>query len=191
MGRTPPTSLRRSACALLVAAGASGCAFFGGEDVEVACPEAGILEAARRLPPGDAPPEDTLSHVASIGGLASDCRYEEEAVEIDLAFTLTATGGPGRNGTPVALPYFVATVGPGESILSKDRFTTELSPVPGESVAIREQLTLRIPLLDASGGPGLRILVGFEPPERTAPAPADLFFLQPQGLPPLSADPQP
>jgi hypothetical protein len=127
------------------------------------CPTALLLSGAERSAAyrseSDRTP-DGLQHLAVLTDLASDCRYVEDGVEVDLAFNLIAERGP---AFAVQLAYFVATVDPQQQIVAKQVFNSEIDfPAGQDSAGSAQQLTLKIPSVNAEGGAGYDIYVGFQ-----------------------------
>jgi hypothetical protein len=130
-----------------------------------ACPTALVLQGAERTASysaGERRP-DALRHLAVVTNLASGCRFGEAGVDVDLAFDLIAERGPAFSGDAVDLSYFVATIGPGRQILSKQLFSSEIPFVDNEDLAgVSEQLTLRLPTVTPEQGRDYGIFLGFQ-----------------------------
>jgi hypothetical protein len=130
-----------------------------------ACPAALLLDGAERTSvyrDDAAPRPDELRYIAGLSDLASNCRYVDEGVEIDLAFTLTAERGPAFSA-PEEVSYFVATLGPDEQFLNKEIYPAELD-FEESYVGARwsEQLTLLIRSIEAAQGADYTLYVGFQ-----------------------------
>jgi hypothetical protein len=130
-----------------------------------ACPAALLLDGAARTTvyrAGAEPRPDALRYIAGLSDLASNCRYVDEGVEVDLAFTLTAERGPAFS-TPEEVAYFVATLGPDGQILNKEIYPVELDLEEGY-VGARwsEQLTLLIRSITAAQGTDYTLYIGFQ-----------------------------
>jgi hypothetical protein len=130
------------------------------------CPTALLLQGAERTasysPGGERRPA-ALRHLAVVTNLASGCRFGEAGVDMDLAFDLIAERGPAFSGGAVDLSYFVATIGPGRQILSKQVFSSEI-PFTGneEAAGVSEQLTLRLPAVTPEQGRAYAVYLGFQ-----------------------------
>ena len=101
-----------------------------------ACPAALLLDGAERTSvyrDEAAPRPDELRYIAVLTDLSSSCRYYSDdtgqGVEVDLSFKLIAERGPALSGSE-EVTYFVATVGPGNQIFSRDVLSGDL-PLPG------------------------------------------------------------
>jgi hypothetical protein len=134
-----------------------------------ACPAALLLDGAARISTYRAGAEgraDALRYIAVLTDLSSSCRYYSddtgEGVEVDLSFKLIAERGPALSGTE-EVTYFVATVGPGNQIVSRDVLSGDL-PFTGdaERVGLSEDLTLRLPSITAGQGGAYTLYVGFQ-----------------------------
>lgn len=131
-------------------------------------PEGADLDAAYQSGTARAP--SALRYVAALSDLEAGCRYEDEGLEVDLAFDVVAERGPALGGGAVQVTYFVATVGPDGEIRSKQLFDSEFEFEPGRDVSgVGEELTLRLPDVTTADGPGLRVVVGFQT-DRDGPA---------------------
>jgi hypothetical protein len=134
-----------------------------------ACPAALLLNGAERTSAyraGAEPRPDQLRYVAILTDLSSSCRYYSDdsgqGVDVDLSFKLIADRGPALSGTE-EVTYFVATVGPGNQIFSRDVLSGDL-PFTGdeERVGLSEDLTLRLPSITPAQGGAYTLYVGFQ-----------------------------
>ena len=111
------------------------------------------------------PRPDELRYIAVLTDLSSSCRYYSDdsgqGVDVDLSFKLIAERGPALSGSE-EVTYFVATVGPGNQIFSRDVLSGDL-PFAGdeERVGLSEDLTLRLPSITACPGRGLHVVRRF------------------------------
>jgi hypothetical protein len=135
------------------------------------CPAALFLDGAAqtsayRVGAGTEPSPDQLRYFAVLTDLSSSCRYYSddsgEGVDVDLSFKLIAERGAALSGTE-QVTYFVATVGPGNQIVSRDVLRGDL-PFTGdaERVGLSEDLTLRLPSITAAQGGAYTLYVGFQ-----------------------------
>jgi hypothetical protein len=145
----------------------------GSADPEIppaeACPAALLLSGAERTSAyrdATEPRADELRYVAVLTDLSSSCRYYSDAsgqgVDVDLSFKLIAERGAALSGGE-QVTYFVATVGPGNQIVSRDVLSGDL-PFAGdaERVGLSEDLTLRLPSITAAQGGAYTLYVGFQ-----------------------------
>jgi hypothetical protein len=134
------------------------------------CPTALLLEGAERttvyragLDARAAPAANDLRYVAVLTDLTSACRYQDEGVEVDLTFSLTAERGPAFGDAPEEATYFIATLGPDGQILNKDRFPAELAFEEGFGGARwSEELTLLLRTVTPETGADYTLFVGFQ-----------------------------
>jgi hypothetical protein len=134
-----------------------------------ACPAALLLDGAERISAyreGREPGPNELRYIAVLTDLASTCRYyaddSGQGVDVDLNFKLIAERGPALSGTE-EVTYFVATVGPGNEIVSRDVLSGDLPFTEGaERVGLSEDLTLRLPSVTAAQGRAYTLYVGFQ-----------------------------
>ena len=130
------------------------------------CPAALLLQGAERTAsysPGAERRPAALRHLAVMTNLASGCRFVEAGVDLDLAFDLITERGPAFPGGSVDLSYFVATIGPGRQILSKQVFSSAIPFAGNEDLAgVSEQLTLRLPAVTAEQGQAYAVYLGFQ-----------------------------
>ena len=105
-------------------------------------------------------------YIAVLADLSSSCRYYNDdsgqGVDVDLNFKLIAERGPALSGNE-EVTYFVATVGPGNQIVSRDVLSGDLPFTEGaERVGLSEDLTLRLPSITAAQGRAYTLYVGFQ-----------------------------
>jgi hypothetical protein len=139
-----------------------------------ACPLAFIIGGASRMavpPPSVSEDPQALRYVAALSDIRSDCRHDEGAIEVDIGFDLLAQRGPALEGDRANVTYFVATIGPDQTILDKQTFEAEVQFPEGRQVAgIFEALTLRIPIASATDAlPELYVGFQLDPAELRAP----------------------
>jgi hypothetical protein len=161
---------QRGRCLVLAAVAAlllGGCSSSPPPPPAPICPTALLLSGADRVAAyrsdGERTPEG-LQHLAVLTDLASDCRYLEGALEVDLAFNLIAERGPAFAGAPLELAYFVATVdSQQQQIVAKQVFNSEIDfPADQQVAGSAQQLTLKIPAVTPEGGAGYDIYLGFQ-----------------------------
>lgn len=134
-----------------------------------ACPAALLLDGAARTSAYRAGAEerpDALRYIAILTDLSSSCRYYSDGsgqgVDVDLSFKLIAERGPALSGDE-EVTYFVAAVGPGDQIVSRDVLSGDLPFTDdAERVGLSEDLTLRLPSIPAAQGAAYTLYVGFQ-----------------------------
>ena len=133
------------------------------------CPAALLLDGAEQISAyreGAERGPDELRYIAVLTDLSSSCRYYSDdsgqGVDVDLNFKLIAERGPALSGNE-EVTYFVATVGPGNQIVSRDALSGDLPFTEGaERVGLSEDLTLRLPSITAAQGRAYTLYVGFQ-----------------------------
>jgi hypothetical protein len=105
-----------------------------------------------------------LEHLAVLKNLISACRYDKAGADVALRFDLIAEQGPAYAGAaPLVLTYFVATLAPDQSVLSKPLFSSEVLFTEGRNVAGNvQQMTVHVPDAEPADGAQYRIYVGFQ-----------------------------
>ena len=145
----------------------TGCGLFSGDpEVAAPCPPVQVLQGAEAVSsyqPGRQGDPSALRYVAGMGDLSSTCRYAGDGVEVEIALNLLVERGPALEGEAARLDYFVATVAPGQQIQSKQLLTSDVSLPAGQQTAgVREELTLRLPLMAPAGAARLSVFLGFQ-----------------------------
>lgn len=183
----PSTALMQSAAAgiaLIVAA----CASQPEELASVACPPVQIAVPADRL--GHNNEAGELRFVAVMDDLFSSCQQDEDVLEVEITFTMSAERGPAFDEGQVDLTYFLATVDPNRDIVDKQILGVQLDLGNGKALsALSETVTLRLPASTEASGANYSLYLGFQPDQqprqqdarasppstaasKTAPAPA-------------------
>lgn len=143
----------------------SACANQAADQVAIACPPTQIAVPSDRI--GHNNEDGELSFIATIDQLTSDCRVDENDVEVDIAFTMRAERGPGLGDDPVALNYYLATVDPSREIIDKQILDIQLAFEPEQAVsALRESVTLRLPASTEATGANYSLYIGFQPDQQ-------------------------
>ena len=156
----PP--LARPAAALALAIGLGACANQAADTARNACPPAQIAVPADRI--GNNNANDQLRFVAVMEQLVSDCRIDDDRLEVDLAFNVKVERGPAFQGESVALVYFLATVDPKREIIDKQFLEVQLDVGPDQPVStIREEVKLRLPVSTEASGANYSLYLGFQP----------------------------
>lgn len=137
-----------------------------GPPPEQPCPRVALLEGAARftVPPADASQDpQALRYVAALSGIRSTCQYTDGGVEVDIGFNVLAERGPALQGDSIDLSYFVATVGPDQSILSKQMLSAEITFAEGQQTAgVIETMTARLPVSSPAEGMEHALYIGFQ-----------------------------
>lgn len=129
------------------------------------CPEAGIMPEANTIPllqDGETP--DDVAATGFLGRLTGACNFDkagEAALEIKIGFA--AQKGPkGAKLKKAALPYFIAVLGPDESVLQRAAFSTKVD-FDNEATGVTfEEHDLRVPVPTKEQAGAYKVVVGFE-----------------------------
>jgi hypothetical protein len=147
-------------CGLLLAA-------CGGGGVQPRCPKVAVLkELAKVIDFREGPGRDVTDRRfgMSFAGLDSTCKYDKTGVTIDITLQIEAVQGLAAGDPKVKAQYFAAVFGPDGQILEKEPFDAEaeFTQKQGARLLLTENLRQRIPLKDASEGPGYSLVFGFQ-----------------------------
>jgi outer membrane protein OmpA-like peptidoglycan-associated protein len=149
------------ASALLLTA----CASQPGERAELACPPVQIAVPADRL--GHNNEKGELRFVAVMDELISSCRQDEENLEVEITFTMSAERGPAFDDEQVDLTYFLATVDPNRNIVDKQILGVQLDLGNDKALsALNETVTLRLPASTEASGANYSLYLGFQPDQQ-------------------------
>ena len=149
----------------------AACAGDSADPLLAACPPAQIAVPADQI--GHNNRDGELRFVARMGELASSCRQEEDDVEVDIAFTMSAERGPAFEDRSVGLVYFLATVDPNRAIIDKQILNVQLDFLPDQPIsALREEVTLRLPASTEASGANYNLYLGFQPDQQPEQAEA-------------------
>ncbi|MEL6961484.1 MAG: hypothetical protein AAFO01_01935 [Pseudomonadota bacterium] len=147
--------------ALLVGA----CASNPTERAELACPPVQIAVPADRL--GHNNDKGELRFVAVMDELISNCRQDEDNLEVEITFTLSAERGPAFDEDLVDLTYFLATVDPNREIIDKQILGVQLDLGDDKAVSsLSETVTLRLPASTEASGANYNLYLGFQPDQQ-------------------------
>jgi len=128
----------------------------------IACPLTQIAVPADSI--GFDNDDNQLRFAGRLQDLTSSCRMEDDDIEVDLTFVLRAESGPGFDNRPTELTYFLATVDPTRTIIDKQLYKTDLDLGPDQPIsAVRERVTLRLPVPTEETGANYSIYLGFQP----------------------------
>lgn len=143
----------------------SACAAQVDDQALTACPPAQIAVPSDRI--GHSAENGDLRFVAIMDELASSCRRDDEDIEVDIAFTMSAERGPAFEDQPVRLTYFLATVDPKRQIVDKQILDVQLDFDPDQQVsALREEVILRLPASTEASGANYSLYLGFQPDQQ-------------------------
>lgn len=126
------------------------------ESVQLPCPYVRVLSDAelyRRYAASKTPDAANLELEARIVSAEFSCEYEnsdnpKSAMELDLSLVFAAQRGEAAVGDGERVPYFVALIGPGRDVVSKQTFEVLIPfPDPDQRLALTapEEVSLRFP----------------------------------------------
>ena len=128
-----------------------------------ACPSIAILADTDTVSvfvrPGD---PTTVAAEATISGLNSACRANDERVEVEIAFQITALRGPTSNAPALEVPFFVAVTDARGKVLGKDIFFSRLTFDETGHATTVEQLVEDIPMADGESPVVFQVILGFQ-----------------------------
>jgi hypothetical protein len=158
---------RAAALGLLFAL--AGCSMswlpWAGSAPEEACPQTVILHplanTASFAPGGERRPEG-VAFYGILSDVESKCRYGDGTVRVNLNVIVIGQRGPAGKGAAVDFDYFVAVVGPDNSILSKHPFRVHIVFPAGKIRAgVSDRIEEVIPL-EGKKGSELTLDLGFQ-----------------------------
>ncbi len=104
-----------------------------------------------------------LAYHATLTNVKGSCDLDDDGVTIDVAVTVLAEIGPAATSRTAEFPYFVAIVGPNNTVITKRIFDDTLTFADGQRRAgATDHLTQRIPLRDPHNAPEVHIFMGFQ-----------------------------
>ncbi len=143
----------------------AACASQPGERVELACPPVQIAVPADRL--GHNNEAGELRFIAVMDELISSCRQDEDNLEVEITFTMSAERGPAFDAEQVDLAYFLATVDPNRDIIDKQILDVQLDLGDDKALsALSETVTLRLPASTEASGANYSLYLGFQPDQQ-------------------------
>jgi hypothetical protein len=169
----PPTAL---AAALVCLATLSGCGhvpFIGKstDETAAACPGAAVLkplsQTATFAGPGDGMRPTDVVYYGILSEINAKCSTNGDTLHASLDVIIAAERGPATKGDSVDLTYFLAVVGPGETILGKTSYGVRVDvPHDARRAGIDDHIEADIPLGGQAPG-ALQIVAGFQQTPQT------------------------
>lgn len=139
----------------------------GAEQPRGRCPDVRILAGLdtnsvyRGGMPTGAPEE--LVYTAALQNIAGGCTYTGDGLTLSMSIDVIVDPGPAQSGPSIAVPWFVAIVGPDGTILDKQPFTATVAvDASGEPRGSREAIEQRFAQVGPDRGAAYRILFGLE-----------------------------
>lgn len=131
-----------------------------------ACPKVAVLSELSeliRFRPGPGRDLTDVELQAKFAGFAFGCRYEKDAVAIEIDIQIEATRGPALAANRTAFEYFVAVTNPAGEITAKEAFSADLEFKGNTTkLVVADELAPRIPLIDRTSGVNWGILLGIQ-----------------------------
>ncbi len=162
--KTRPEPARRQLAALAMAAtvALAGCQGLTEQSAR-ACPSVAILGntnvVTKFAPVGAAA---SILAEASLSGLNSGCRANDERVLVEIAFQIDAVRGLSSDVLGVEIPFFAAVTDTEGTILAKDIFIGRLEFSETGTATLVERIEEDIPLAPGQAPVGFQIVVGFQ-----------------------------
>jgi hypothetical protein len=130
-----------------------------------ACPETVILHPLANtasFAPGSERRPEGVAFYGILSDVTSKCSYETDGVRVSLNVIVIGQRGPAGKDNAADFDYFVAVVGPDQSILSKHSFRVHITFPPGKIRAgISDRIEEMIPLQGKKGS-DLTLDLGFQ-----------------------------
>lgn len=141
--------------------------------VQISCPETGLMQDAQELPVfyGDSGRAEDLAVTGILGGIRGGCNFDTPGqAEMELQIHFGARKGPkGVALRKQVLPYFIAILGPDETILQRAAFSTKVDFDNKETVTTVEEHDLKVPVPSREAAGSYKVVVGFQlTPEQLA-----------------------
>jgi hypothetical protein len=160
--------LRVGAAALLLAV--AGCSNLFSSTASTAptvpCPRVAVLNELSelvRFRPGTGRDLTDVEMEAKFTGLSYGCRYDRQAVHVEIEVEIEAARGPAMPQSKGAFQYFAAVTNPAGEIVAKETFGTEVEFKGNATrLVVSDELAQRIPLLDRTTATSWSVLIGLQ-----------------------------
>jgi len=131
-----------------------------------ACPKVAVLNELSelvRFRPGAGRDLTDVELQAKFASFAFGCRYEKDAVAIEIDIQIESTRGPALAANRTTFEYFVAVTNPAGEITAKEAFSADLEFKGNTTkLVVADELAPRIPLIDRTSGANWGILLGLQ-----------------------------
>ena len=130
-----------------------------------ACPAVAMVadtDVLTRFAPGAVADAGSILAEATLFGINSACRAGDERAVVDIAFQIDATRGLGAGIAAIDLPFFIAVIDAGGTILAKEVFVSRLTFDESGAATEVERLVEDIPLGAGQRPVDFQVLVGFQ-----------------------------
>lgn len=141
----------------------------------ISCPETGLMPEANEMPifvDGQGKPQAAdIAAIAYTGNIRGGCNFDTPGqAEMELKLTFTVRKGPrGKGLEKMHLPYFIAILGPHESVLQRKAFSTKVDFDNEEAASASEEHDLLVPVPSREEAGGYKVVAGFQlTPEQLA-----------------------
>ena len=100
---------------------------------------------------------------AKFASFAFGCRYDKDAVVVEIDVQIEATRGPAQVANRTTFEYFAAITNPAGEIVAKEPFTADLEFKGNTTkLVVADELAQRIPLIDRNSGSNWSVLLGLQ-----------------------------
>ena len=100
---------------------------------------------------------------AKFASFAFGCRYEKDAVVVEIDVQIEATRGPAQVANRTTFEYFAAITNPAGEIVAKEPFAADLEFKGNVTkLVVADELAQRIPLVDRNSGSNWSVLLGLQ-----------------------------
>ena len=131
-----------------------------------ACPRVAVLgdlSELVRFRPGAGRDLTDVELQAKFDNFAFGCRYDKDAVVVEIDVQIEATRGPALPANRTSFEYFAAITNPAGDIVAKEPFAADLEFKGNTTkVMVADELAPRIPLIDRTSGANWSILLGLQ-----------------------------
>lgn len=154
------------AAALALGLALSGCAGSAAKNVDLPCPETGLIHGASKMVSyaGSGNTEQDVQVIAELANYRGGCRMPgddilEFELEVDVAAQRGAAGDKLKRGQ---FPYFIAILDPEENVLQRQGFSSTVSFDNNGVGVTTEKHVLWLPLQDKKTVRLHKVVIGFE-----------------------------
>lgn len=152
---------------------AAGCAGDKGSGAARSCPQAAAVRDLVQLADfgrAEKPSQAEFVAAGRIESVQSVCAFEDDAIAVDIDIGMRLFRGARLGGDQIELPYFVAVLGPGNTVVSKENLSVAFSLGSGaQAVEQTEKVRVVIPNPRQRDGREWRVLLGYQlSPEQLA-----------------------
>lgn len=165
MTRPLPVTFALRALGAVLLLAVAGCS---GSQVQppASCPKVAVLgELAElvRFRPGAGRDLTDVELQAKFAGLSFGCRYNKDAMSVEIDVQLEAVRGPAMTASRAEFQYFAAVTNPAGEVIAKEIFSSDVE-FKGNTTRLvfADELVQRIPMLDRTTSPNWSVLLGLQ-----------------------------